>query len=267
MVAASGATETSKEVNSEASKPTKATDIRVRKRSYRRALRRAEKQGVTSYRGQQLGGGLVYPVILPTAKPMKQPRDRPRLNSITWSCSDFRVSFCSSGLFGCGRAPIYMCSQFRRRTGPTRGTGVRKVGTWCMALRRRAGWLLLGLRADVVQAFEITGADEIVLGRVLHWRGYMGQQQLDIVNLCQDAVSRQMSRRKRSCLSQWPTHDSYQRTPGTCCSATSTWSSVFALSPAWTAHLTVRSIEHWPYPHRDTRGLRGEALKVEVTKY
>ena len=203
VVAASGATEASAEANYEASKPTTAAAIRVRKRSYRRALKRAARTGETSYRGRALNIGPVYPVLKPEAARQRPAKEVPRLHMLTWNASGL-----SSELFL--EIIVWLRSKQEVQIFAIQETHWSKTLEW-----QQEGWslfhsasgkgkqagVLLGVRADVAQNADISWT-EVIPGRLMHWRGYIGKQQLDILNLYQHALSFRNEEQKQSVMKQ-----------------------------------------------------------------
>ena len=203
VVAASGATEASAEANYEASKPTTVAAIRVRKRSYRRALKRAARTGETSYRGRALNIGPVYPVLKPEAARQRPAKEVPRLHMLTWNASGLSSELLLEII-------VWLRSKQEVQIFAIQETHWSKTLEW-----QQEGWslfhsapvkgkqagVLLGVRADVAQNADISWT-EVIPGRLMHWRGYIGKQQLDILNLYQHALSFRNEEQKQSVMKQ-----------------------------------------------------------------
>ena len=201
VVAASGTTVASQEANYEATEPTAARANRVRKRSYRRALNRARLLGTANYRGQTIHYGPVYPDLRSAVQCKQQPKLQPRLNCVTWNCSGLSSELLLEWFVWLRTRPEIQVFALQE----THWSGTREWSQegWNLihsaADKGRQAGLLFGVRADVASTQDATWA-EVVPGRVLHWRGYVGQQQLDVVNLYQHAMSFKNEEQKQAIM-------------------------------------------------------------------
>lgn len=147
-------------------------------------MKRAEKAGTTSYRGHELRIGPQYPVLDTHVR--KSAPEKTRLHILTWNCSGLSSELLLEIFTFLRTRPEVQVIALQE----THWTGAREwhqEGWHLMhsaAEKGRQAGVLLGVRADVTQPSEITWA-ETIPGRVLHWCGCVGKQQLGIVNLYQ----------------------------------------------------------------------------------
>ncbi|CAE7370346.1 unnamed protein product, partial [Symbiodinium sp. CCMP2456] len=183
-------------VNDEATEPGKRhTAWGVCKRSYKRALKRAALEGSTVYKGKRIRFWQPEIPYLPTQRKHNEPA---RLSCLTWNCSGLSTE-------------LFLELQVWLRTKPEVGfftlqethwsaQGEWTSGDWYIlhsaAPRPKHGGVMLGIRKSLL-VDDHHSWNEIVPGRLLHWRGCIGKQQYDIFNLYQHSLSQHSDEQKQ----------------------------------------------------------------------
>ena len=164
------------------------TATRVCKRSYKRALKRAELYGTTVYKGRRIGTGIPSLQVKPLNAPAKTAW--PRMNIASWNCSGL-----SQELFL--EVQVWLKTQpsvliFALQETHWSMTSEWSTDDWYVihsaAPRPKQGGVMIGIRKTVFEPNSSSWAD-VEPGRILHWRGRIRQQQVDVVNLYQQALS------------------------------------------------------------------------------
>ena len=162
----------------------RTTAMRVGKRAYRRALKRAEQFGSTVYKGRRIRAG-VPEVYKPDLRPaVKSSSKSPGLAIATWNCSGLSQE-------------LFLEFQVWLRTKPDILVFTLQETHWSMtsewsteewyivhssAAKPKQGGVMIGIRKQAVVQNSYSWA-AVVPGRLLHWRGQLHKQQFDILAL------------------------------------------------------------------------------------
>ena len=169
--------------------PSKAVE-RLRKRSLHRALRRAAASGETLYQGRPIRlWGVTPPQPAPAAKTVKG-HDGPRVQVVTWNCSGLSQELqlqIFTWLRQNPRIGIFMLQE----THWGFSNDYVQDG-WCIChsatTKGRNGGIMIGVRQDLTDASQIRWR-AIEPGRLVHWRGPIGKQHVDLISIYQHALS------------------------------------------------------------------------------
>ena len=167
---------------------TRTTADRVRKRSFKRALKRAEKQGSTMYKGKLLTSGT--PELHHSPARQRSTKEWPRMDVASWNCSGLSQE-------------LFLEWQVWLRAKPNIAAFTLQETHWGMtsewstdewiivhsaAARPKQGGVMIGVRKNLVEANSSSWV-AVEPGRILHWRGRIRQQQVDLVGVYQQALS------------------------------------------------------------------------------
>ena len=169
--------------------PTQAM-VRLRKRSLLRALKRAAQEGVATYQRRQLrvwGQPSPPQTDCIRSKPHNQG---PRLNIVTWNCG---------GLSQEVQLEVFAWMQLNPHIGAFvlqethwGFSGDYVQGEWCVChsstAKGHTGGILIAVRKQLTDMRQIRWR-ELEPGRLVHWRGPIGKQKVDILAVYQHAMS------------------------------------------------------------------------------
>ena len=159
-----------------------ASSTVIRKRSYRRALRRLGAQGFAKYRGKPFFGRQNFEVV---AKQNEKAVSRRRLRYATWNCGGLSSHLYAEVMYWAKTSAIDVL--LLQETHWSNSVEWQD-DTWCFvhsaASRCRSGGVLTCLRRDCVDATTLKWS-ELVAGRLLHVRGTIEGTPCDILNVYQ----------------------------------------------------------------------------------
>ena len=170
-------------------KATMHSFTRIQKRSYKRALRRAQTEGSTMYRGRRRSRAVHLPCDSSVPGSVK-PSKRSRLEVITWNVdglSDILYAEIKHWLNNNCTADILMLQETHWNF-----TGEWSESGWnfCHSSsgRRGSGGVLVAVRESSFPA-ALVKWQEVAPGHMLHLRGECGLQQVDVLCVYQHALT------------------------------------------------------------------------------
>ena len=197
---ASNPTEAPSGANDEALVPKQRQEAsRVCKRSYKRALRRAAIEGSAIYRGRRIR--FWQPTLPQEPRHDAQAWQPPRISCITWNCSGLSMELFLELQVWLGTKPEVGFFMLQETHWSLQGEWTS--GDWYIlhsaALKPKQGGILLGIRKTLLNG-NYHSWNEIVPGRLLHWRGHLGKQQVDLFNLYQHSLSHHSDDQKKAVM-------------------------------------------------------------------
>ena len=174
---------------------------RVAKRSYRRALRRAARDGYAWYRGHYIAVKREFVPLVPSSGAPN--RTNRRLGVTCWNCSGLSLEL---------KAELFHWLHTQRHVGVVllqethwSYTGEWKHDGWCIfhsaAKKPKQGGLLTAIRAELVEEHCLSWK-EVIPGRLTQVRCVISRQQIDILNLYQHAWSSKSSEQTQELVKQ-----------------------------------------------------------------
>ncbi|CAE7663237.1 HCN2 [Symbiodinium sp. CCMP2592] len=163
---------------------------KIQKRSFKRAVARAQKYGSAVYRGKRL---VASAPNLPTStttvhtKPLQS--DRARLRCVTWNSDGLTQELLVQLLSWLDAEPMVHVAFIQETHWGFDGDWTQGKWHFChsAAERRRTGGVLIAMRADIFAKEQIRW-QAIEPGRILHARCYANKQHLDLVCFYQHAL-------------------------------------------------------------------------------
>ena len=167
-----------------------STQERVRKRTFRRALRRAALTGHTTYRGQTLR---VRQDFIPHRPVTTVPREdgKPRVMLFSWNCSGLGEDLYQELIHWLPTQPAELTFILLQETHWSFTSEWSRAGwLFCHSAceQPRQGGVLIGVRQTAVEPFSIRWQDPIP-GRLMQLRCTIRGQQLDVINIYQHGWS------------------------------------------------------------------------------
>eukprot|EP00439_Symbiodinium_sp_Y106_P066972 s3590_g11.t1 len=163
---------------------------RIRKRSFKRAVKRAQLHGETMYRGKLLRA---QPPLLPVAEEEKESV-KPRIHFMSWNVGGLSSVLYAEICVWLQQPEQLQIGIFLLQETHWDFTADWTTNEWCLCHsttgKKGSGGVLVGIRKGLVDPESIRW-HEHVPGRLLQVRCLLGKQQLDIINLYQHAYLNQ----------------------------------------------------------------------------
>ena len=159
---------------------------KIKKRSLRRAIKRAQQQGHTVYRGRRL---VAHPDLLRHTSEPKSPPASTRLECITWNVGGLTQVLMAELMVWLRHQPHIRAIMLQETHWSASCDWAADGWNFCHSAssRPRSGGVLVGLRQDTF-ARELIRWQEIVPGRLLHVRAFAFQQHVDLITVYQHAL-------------------------------------------------------------------------------
>ena len=155
---------------------------RIRKRSFKRAVKRAQLHGETMYRGKLLRA---QPPLLPVAEEEKESV-KPRIHFMSWNVGGLSSVLYAEICVWLQQPEQLQIGIFLLQETHWDFTADWTTNEWCLCHsttgKKGSGGVLVGIRKGLVDPESIRW-HEHVPGRLLQVRCLLGKQQLDIIGL------------------------------------------------------------------------------------